>query len=120
MSEYKIRPHHILCINFYVGKGYSKEFTENMTRIIENLQKNPLIELTAGHDVICNKCPCTGCAEKADYYDGKVIDICGISGKMHWKDLQKTVREKIINTGRLHEVCGDCQWFYICGKKETC
>ena len=119
MSEYKLRPHHVLCINFYVGKGYSKEFTENMSQIIENLQKNPLIEITTGHDVICSKCPCGDCTGKAESYDRKVIAIAVISGKMHWKDLQKTVREKIIDTGRLHEVCGDCQWFCICGKKET-
>ncbi|MDE6671865.1 MAG: DUF1284 domain-containing protein [Ruminococcus sp.] len=119
MSEYKIRPHHALCINFFEGKGYSTNFTENMTRIIENLQKNPLIEITTVHDVICSKCPCTDCHEKATSYDMKVLDICGISGKIRWNDLQEIIHEKIISTGKLHEVCVDCQWFYICGKKET-
>ncbi|MDE6832983.1 MAG: DUF1284 domain-containing protein [Ruminococcus sp.] len=119
MSEYKIRPHHALCINFFIGKGYSNDFTENMNHVIENLHNNPLTEITIGKDMICSKCPCTDCQEKAVSYDRKVIDFCGISGNMSWNDLKKVVHEKIISTGKLHEICGDCQWFYICGKKET-
>ncbi|MDE5861402.1 MAG: DUF1284 domain-containing protein [Ruminococcus sp.] len=49
----------------------------------------------------------------------KVLDICGISGKIRWNDLQEIIHEKIISPGKLNEVCVDCQWFYICGKKET-
>ncbi|MCM1314151.1 MAG: DUF1284 domain-containing protein [Prevotella sp.] len=119
MSEYKLRPHHALCINFFEGKGYSNEFTENMTRIIENFRENPIIEITTGHDVICSKCTCTDCHDKALSYDMKVIDICGISGKISWKNLQKTIHEKIISAGKLKEICGNCQWFYICEKKGT-
>lgn len=27
---FKIRPHHLMCMQAYIGKGYSKDFIENM------------------------------------------------------------------------------------------
>lgn len=120
MSEYKIRPHHALCINFFEGKGYSPEFTANMTAVIKVLEsENPVVEITTGHDVICRCCPCTDCHGKALSYDLKVLDICGISGNILWKDLKKIIYKKIISAGKLLEICGNCQWFSICGKKGT-
>ena len=119
MSEYKLRPHHALCINFFEGKGYSNEFTENMTHIIENFHEKSIIKITTDRDIICSKCPCTNCYGKALSYDMKIINICGIFDNISWKDLQKTIHEKIISSGKLSEICGDCQWFYICGKKIT-
>ncbi|MDE6781753.1 MAG: DUF1284 domain-containing protein [Ruminococcus sp.] len=120
MSEYRIRPHHGLCVNFFEGKGYSRDFTDNMTAVIKLLDsENPIVEITTEHDIICQCCPCTGCHDKALTYDLKVIEICGLSGEVRWKDLRKVVSEKIIHSGRLKEVCGNCQWFCICGKKGT-
>lgn len=118
MSGYKLRPHHALCIGFFEGKGYSREFTENMTGVIGLLySENPEIEVTTDHDIICCCCPCTDCHEKALSYDMKVMEICGLPDKVRWEELRKSVREKIVNAGRLKEVCGGCQWFYICEKK---
>lgn len=36
----KIRPHHILCMKAYIGKGYSQKFNENMEKIIKTLKEN--------------------------------------------------------------------------------
>lgn len=53
MSECKIRFHHGLCIGFFEGKGYSREFTENMTDVIEFLNReNPVTEITLKSDMI--------------------------------------------------------------------
>ncbi len=118
MSEYKLRLHHGLCIGFFEGKGYSLEFVRNMTAVIDMLDStNPEIELTANRDIICCCCPCTECRDKALSYDLRVAEICGISGKVRWNDFRKTIYEKIIQSGRLKEICSDCQWFYICEKK---
>lgn len=35
MSEFLIRPHHMLCLQFFEGKGYSSEFKEAMENIIK-------------------------------------------------------------------------------------
>ena len=58
MCRYSIRPHHLLCLQFFEGKGYSNGFVENMTKIHnEMLSKNPYVELTEGADDICENCP---------------------------------------------------------------
>lgn len=119
----EIRPHHGLCTAFFRGEGYSGEFTENMGRITALLtEKNPRIVITDGADEICRKCPelsgeiCSG--TKAERYDRTVMELCGFSCgmEMDWQDFSKAVHEKIISCGKLQEVCGDCQWFGICGK----
>lgn len=42
MSKYLIRPHHMLCMQFFEGKGYSDGFVASMAAIKENLKKKIL------------------------------------------------------------------------------
>lgn len=122
MSSCKIRPHHSLCLSFFVGKGYSSEFTENMSRVKEWLEKEaPTVEITMGADMICEHCPhkikgeCEA-SEKVERYDSTVCRICGFSDgeALPWKEISEAAQNKIIKAGRLREVCGDCQWIEIC------
>lgn len=39
MSKYLIRPHHMLCMQFFEGKGYSDGFVASMAAIKEKLEK---------------------------------------------------------------------------------
>lgn len=54
-----IRPHHILCILSYQGIGYNYTFEINMNKITQLLyvQKNTIISLSSGIDIICKYCP---------------------------------------------------------------
>ena len=125
MSNYKLRPHHGLCTAFFEGKGYSGDFVRNMADVIEMLERvDPKIILTVGEDMICANCPNNGThscesTDKVARYDNAVLEICGLSAGdvIQWSDFRDTVFIKIISAGRLPEVCGDCQWFNICGEK---
>lgn len=65
----RFRPHHFLCALGYEGKGYSPEFTANMTAIVVGRLRAPggeaeVIEVTREADAICAPCPArrgTGC-----------------------------------------------------------
>lgn len=57
MSKFLIRPHHLLCMRYFQGCGYSDEFTENMRYVISNLKNGSEVLLTRGCDDICRKCP---------------------------------------------------------------
>lgn len=125
MSSFKIRPHHGLCTAFFEGKGYSGDFVRNMANVIEVLEReNPEIILTVGEDIICANCPnnrtyiCHS-SEKVAEYDNAVLEMCGLSAGdiVCWSNFRETAFEKIISAGRLCEVCGDCQWYHICGEK---
>ncbi len=49
----RLRPHHLLCVPTYVGKGYGPAFTANMTAVAERLCAGEDIELVAEPDDIC-------------------------------------------------------------------
>ena len=50
----KLRPHHLLCILTYVGKGYSKPFTENFDAICERINQGERnVEIIKGPDDVC-------------------------------------------------------------------
>ncbi len=55
----KIRPHHLLCIHSFVGKGYNDEFIENMSSIVNAIKNSEELDLNVSisFDEICLKCP---------------------------------------------------------------
>jgi hypothetical protein len=53
----KIRGHHLLCLLHFEGKGYSRDFIENMYKIKEALEKGKVFFVLNSCDDICRKCP---------------------------------------------------------------
>lgn len=47
-----LRGHHLICLNFFRGEGYSEEFIENLYAVI----KKENIEIVTGADEVCRKC----------------------------------------------------------------
>lgn len=124
-SDYKLRAHHSLCIQFFEGRGYSEDFVREMTDIIGQLNEyNPEVIITDACDIICEICPnnidgkCTS-GQKAGNIDRRCLEIYGISSnsKISWKKLKALANDRIISENRLKEVCGDCQWADICTGK---
>ena len=120
-----LRPHHLLCILFFEGKGYNKEFTLNMQNIINNLSHNTKIKLTLCTDEICKKCPNNKnniCLDnkKVSIFDKKVLSLCEINNieyEFDYKDLTNKVLDKIIFPGKRKDICGLCVWNEICENK---
>lgn len=55
----RLRPHHLLCVQGYRGKGYDERFRETMGRIARTLAGAPTLPVTVsdGPDDICRACP---------------------------------------------------------------
>ncbi len=49
----KLRGHHLICLNFFRGEGYSEDFIKNIYSIIEKEE----IEIVKGPDDVCSRCP---------------------------------------------------------------
>ncbi|MFD1745589.1 DUF1284 domain-containing protein [Rhizobium helianthi] len=49
----RLRPHHLLCMLTFVGKGYTPSFTQNYVVIIRRLGQGEDILLVDGPDDIC-------------------------------------------------------------------
>ncbi len=121
-----IRPHHILCVQNYVGYGYSGEFTHHMDMVVEELASDPLVTIHEGCDDICSACPhnknntCRS-LDKVELMDEQVVKACGLDfhKKYDWMDLKALARESVFDAGRFDDICRDCQWYDICRDRLT-
>ncbi len=115
-----LRPHHGLCFQNFVGRGYSDEFTLSLSRIRDSLIKDPdtKVVLTLGTDRLCDACPnrkgkiCS--SPRPSLFDRKVLSMTGLSpGQiLPWKEFL-TLTEPL-NRSRLEECCPGCQWLPLC------
>lgn len=117
-----LRAHHGMCFKYFVGEGYSSDFTKNMAAIKSLLDtNNPQVKIVAKKDIVCEKCPnlvLNRCLtqSKVDRYDSKVLSMCEIEEDtiMSYKDFSLLVSDKIIETGNREKICGDCKWTNLC------
>ena len=120
-----LRPHHINCIYFFVGKGYDEAFVSNMNKTIDTLNKNKStqnIKFVCNCDFLCKKCP--NKKNKNCITKEHVLDLDG-----------KTIREYKLNLNKLYSfeeiiekyylnydatkftnICESCEWY----KNGTC
>ena len=49
----RLRPHHLLCMLTFVGKGYSPEFVANFEEIVKRVAKEKIVQIVEGPDDIC-------------------------------------------------------------------
>lgn len=127
-AVYPMRPHHALCLAFFIGKGYGAEFVAGMADVERELAADPdaRVRLVDGTDRICSKCPhnrggvCES-AEKTARYDSACLAACGLStGRVvPWGELRRRVKENILSEpGGREKICGDCQWDAVCRQAE--
>lgn len=116
----KLRPHHLMCMFFYRGFGYNKEFIDNMNKIQELLieASNKEITLVKTCDVICEKCP----NKKAKGYCNTEDSILKLDNNMikefnlvenkryRFKEIVGLVLLEIKEENFIR-VCKDCMWF---------
>ncbi len=119
LSMNKIRYHHLLCMNYFKGYGYSEEFTKNMYKIIDNLKKENKLKLTLKDDDICASCPnlINGvCVDqiKVLKYDQKVKDLIDIEEniELEYDKINGFVIQNILPIRE--NICEDCKWKDLC------
>ena len=122
----KIRAHHLLCTENFVGEGYSDDFSKNMAKVIGQLKENPKVKLLADLDDICGPCPenlSTRCDndDLVKSYDKKVLEVLNLSeGEIYsWNDIRKLACDIIFAKNRREEICGECQWNELCKEVEA-
>ena len=123
----RLRPHHLLCVLTYVGRGYSPAFTANMTAVAERLGAGEDIELVAGPDDIC--APLLGGSDPHCHRVSVVErdraaarDLSGLLGLdvrtgAHLVldgDLVTRLRAAFAS-GTTRSACTGCEWVDLCG-----
>jgi uncharacterized protein len=123
----RLRPHHLLCMLTYVGKGYSRAFVENYDEIAIRLDAGEAIAITSAPDDICRPvlgeadCHCRnesvarrdeaaaraiGALLRVDVVDGATIALT---------PADVSALRQAFAAGDLREACAGCQWFDLCG-----
>jgi hypothetical protein len=118
-----LRAHHLICILGFRGLGYSKEYVDNMTKIVALLRSSPdtLIEIVSKPDDICARCPFLGkkgCQQKGPESEEVVRNrdltvmerLNLVAGEIiTWAKAEKGIRSSI-SPEDLVSICQDCQW----------
>ena len=122
--QLQLRPHHLLCIQKFVGYGYDEAFTAHMTSVTAMLAEKPNtpVTLTQGCDALCAVCPhnengvCTT-FEKVSFMDSAVLAAIRLAygEELPWDTLARKARDKIFSTEEFPRICGSCQWYALCG-----
>jgi hypothetical protein len=117
----RIRAHNLLCIQGFVGKGYSPEFVANMTAVIESLGDESEVTVTAEPDVICEACPNlapSGCALHGEGTEQGIVrqdrDVMARLGveegsSLPWRALVDRIAARVAPDD-LDAICGSCPW----------
>ncbi len=106
----------MFCTTLFSGSGYDEPFTENMTQLIEYMQKGGRFRLVEGHDDICRYCPnreSEGCALGTENVADRDRAALEVTGFTPGRELGRT--ELLERLGQLKEedfryVCKDCRW----------
>lgn len=122
----RLRPHHLLCMLTYVGKGYSPAFVENYEAIAARLSAGEEAQLVAGPDDICG--PLT--ADPAAHCHGASVverdrEAADAVARLLGSPLPLGARitptlaliERLranFATGDIRSACAGCEWSDLC------
>ena len=121
----KLRPHHLLCLQFFIGFGYSDEFSVNTTRVLTLLESPdaPQVILVNGADDICASCPRDNAGVCTDIDTIEALDAftlattkLKIGDRGTFTDFCNIAFDKAIKNGKYRMVCKRCVWFDTCYK----
>ncbi len=115
----KLRGHHLICLNFFRGEGYSDDFIENIYSVI----RKERIEIVTGADEVCARCPylknnrCSSSEytdEKIMFQDREALELLEFKPGM-------IINRKMISAKLPHiiekwkqEFCLDCGYLKVC------
>ena len=127
-----VRPHHGMCLAYFIGKGYSEGFSAHMEKMLHILEQDVSIQLVVSLDEICSACPNhqfltdeENPGEKKEIcearYDHGVLEACGLTEgeELNFLEFAQKVQKKVIDTGLREKICGDCEWNEICSEKSS-
>jgi hypothetical protein len=124
----RLRPHHLLCLLTYVGKGYSPAFIAHYDAVVARLALGEEIEIVAGPDDIC-----TPLLEDADAHcrrasvtrrdaaaaadTGRLLGLALAEGSRLTLDAGRLARLRAaFADGSSRSACRGCEWSALCSQ----
>jgi len=124
----RLRPHHLLCMLTYVGKGYTSGFVENYDGVAARLNAGEDVELVDGPDDICEGLLCEshahcfnhGVVQRDETARQSVSAFLGEplpAGKRLPATPDFLGRMRLaFASGDIRQACRGCQWIRLCDR----
>jgi hypothetical protein len=117
----RLRAHHLICLHFFRGEGYTQAYVENLRGILSRAESEE-IEVVMGADEVCQPCPhlregiCTKGEEQITELDLIAMNLLGVKpgDKVLWKDIELS---GIMERWKKY-ACFDCEYKEICSRDE--
>ena len=115
----RLRGHHLICLNFFRGEGYSEDFVRNIYSVIGRES----IEIVSGPDEVCMRCPylkndkCSSneyTDDKIMHQDREALKLLGFRSGMVIDWMMISARLPLVLEKWKEEFCTGC------GYQETC
>ena len=117
-----LRGHHLICLHFFDGKGYSQEFIGNLENVLQKTEYSP-VEICSGADEICAKCPYL--KENTCHYDmhaeediramdSKALELLHMSpgSEADWNNIRDAIPGIFMEW--YVSCCKNCDWITAC------
>jgi hypothetical protein len=119
----RLRAHHLVCLQFFRGEGYTAEYVENLSRVMERT-KDEEIEVIIGADEVCKPCPflkdeiCEKGEEKIAELDLLAMSLLKVKpgDRLRWREAEEKLHE-IMETWKKY-ACFDCEYAKVCSEDE--
>lgn len=119
----RIRGHHIICLQFFHGQGYSQEFVRNLFQVIQRLATGGKAVAVVGPDDVCAACPALAkgqCAQEPESEEAvRVLDALAMEmlelepdQEFEWGTATLSVQRFIDRWRAL--ACDGCEWEEQC------
>ena len=113
----ELRPHHLLCLLAFIGRGYSPGFVARMRELQRRyLDPSMTIRLVEGPDDACRACPeleAAGCGRDdagVRVLDRRVLAATGLTPGIHTAGALHRTLARTFAAVDPGEVCGACSW----------
>jgi uncharacterized protein len=116
----RLRPHHLLCILSYVGRGYTPAFVANMDALTARIFAGEEIEIAAGPDDICAPLLCRSDAHcrqtSVDERDRRAAEALGVAagGRLVLDGARLAAMRTAFAAGTIRAACLGCEWDDLC------
>lgn len=121
-----IRPHHLLCMLTYLGKGYTPQFVVNYDKIVERINSGEAINIVNGPDDICKPmlpeadCHChnENVLGRDAHALSQIVPVIGEDVRaghiLHLSPERISKLRSRFRKGTLRAACSGCQWQEFC------
>ncbi len=123
----RLRGHHLICLQFYRGEGYSDTFVENLERVVSRAKEEGIL-IVEGADDVCKHCPylidgkCNykeNAEEEIKYLDVLALTLLGLSSgrTASWKEIEEKLPDVLEEW--ISQACEGCEWRSVCHVDEV-